>query len=176
MEGIEDLGCTEAADRLLGNSGANKLVAFDGNDTLDGGAGKDVLAGGAGSDTYKFAAGWGQDAIYEEQGTNSTDVDVVAFQTGVEYNKLWFSRTGDNLLIQYLGTADALSIADWYKDPKAKVERIEVNGYAINGVANIEALTTQMAAFSAPASMGNLSKISQSTIYSSMGKYWAVKV
>lgn len=75
LEGVESVGGTRFADRLLGDGGVNVLQGLggddvirgrggrdvleggDGDDHLDGGGGGDVLSGGAGDDTLVGGAG-----------------------------------------------------------------------------------------------------------------------
>lgn len=54
-----------AANVLDGRGGADNLNAGGGNDILIGGAGDDLLSGGTGFDTFMFAAGFGNDTIFD---------------------------------------------------------------------------------------------------------------
>jgi Ca2+-binding RTX toxin-like protein len=100
-------------DVLIGNASAQMLTGGDGNDTLDGKGGADTLIGGAGNDTYIFGLGYGTDII-SDYDTTSGNSDKLSFGTGITKNNLWFSQSGNDLVIDVLGTKDSVTISNWY--------------------------------------------------------------
>jgi serralysin len=73
---IENLICSNHADRLTGNGAANRIEGRNGNDTLIGGAGNDTLYGGAGNDRLSGEAG--ADAFVFNTALNaSSNVDEI---------------------------------------------------------------------------------------------------
>ncbi|MGH8398662.1 MAG: calcium-binding protein [Gammaproteobacteria bacterium] len=120
-----------AGDDLLdgGSNGANQLLGGAGNDVLTTGAyasGGNVLAGGTGDDllngsyyvdTYVYNAGDGKDVITELGGS-----DTLQFGEGIADDQLWFTRDGNDLDIQVIGTQDLITIKGWYLGGSHHVE------------------------------------------------------
>ena len=109
---------TVFADRLYGMDGNDALSGSDdddvlngdaGNDSLGGGAGADLLAGGAGLDRYQFNPGDGSDTIYDSDSGN-----LVQFGAGIAPQNIVTTRTGEDLLLSVSGTADRLTIPDYF--------------------------------------------------------------
>ena len=76
--GADKLYGNEDADRLEGGNGADKLYGHEGADRLVGGGGADKLFGNEGADVFIFAAGHGDDTIYDFR-DNEDKVDLSAF-------------------------------------------------------------------------------------------------
>ena len=117
-DGNDILSAGRGNDILEGGVGDDQLIAGEGNDTLRGGAGNDMLAGeagndslagGAGADTYYFAAGFGQDVLTDSEGANEIVIDQ-----SISYDALWFNRSGNDLMMTVRGSADRLTISDFY--------------------------------------------------------------
>ena len=114
------------ADTLYGGDGddtlfgeeevyANSMVA---GDTLIGGKGNDALSGGTGNDVYRFAVGDGRDIIADTDGN-----DTAAF--GATDLRLMMDRLNDDLVLSTAGTADQVTVKDWYENDNNKVETIQ---------------------------------------------------
>jgi Ca2+-binding RTX toxin-like protein len=67
LRNIENLGATQANDRIIGSASDNQLWGYGGNDFIDGLAGDDVISTGTGNDTV--SGGAGNDTIVVERGT-----------------------------------------------------------------------------------------------------------
>src|SRR3546814_7043265 len=82
---------------------------------------------GNGSDTYQVGRGDGVDSIVQSDITDaSTTTDVVKFSTGVSYDQLWFSQSGDDLKIDVIGEASgSVLLKDWYTDTSRQVDSIQ---------------------------------------------------
>lgn len=142
-------------DTLSGNALANRIEGNVGNDLLSGAAGNDALLGGAGNDTYQFARTDGQDVITDTDATAGNS-DVLAFQTGVANDQLWFKHSANDLVVSVIGTTDQVTIKDWYVsgastlNTASVIESISAGGKALS-YTKVEALVNAMAVFTAPA-------------------------
>lgn len=156
----EDIDATGNAqgNLLVGNRGHNVMrgLAGDdvlqsaaGDDTLDGGAGNDVLAGGSGSDRYYFGRGGGSDRIEEEAG-GMADQDLVRFGADVAHDQLWFTRRGDDLRVDIVGSTDSLQVQGWFRDEHVRVERFQSGNGQILLAQQVNLLVDAMASFSPP--------------------------
>jgi Ca2+-binding RTX toxin-like protein len=121
---------TDVANRLVGNAGDDTLNGLGGNDVLEGGEGNDVLNGGAGADTLIGGAGndtyqWGrssdQDRIVDTGGN-----DVVAMSADLTPEQIWFGKSGDDLLVRLLASADTLAVEGWFTDANRHVEQFRL--------------------------------------------------
>lgn len=181
----EDIDATGNAlsNTLVGNRGHNVLSGLDGddvlqggagNDTLDGGAGNDLLAGGTGNDLYRFDLGDGQDRI-EEAGATPGNHDRVDFGSGIAFDALWFSRTGDDLRIEVLGSTDALTVDRWFMDDSHQVESFHTSDGLVLINRDVQRLVEAMAAFSPPAAgTASLPDAQQQVLMPLMASSWQV--
>ena len=142
------------AQRLVGTAQAERIATGSGDERIDGGAGDDTLSGGAGDDTYEFSGrAFGRDRVSDAGGD-----DTVEFTSGVAWDQLWFSRTGDDLLIELMGTESEVTVEGWWSgaldsevDASRQVETIGAGGYTLAASA-AQQLVQAMAAMEAPAS------------------------
>lgn len=140
------------ADTLDGNNGSDTLYGFSGNDTLTGDSGHDTLFGGSGADILK--AGSGDDHIYAGTGndlaingytgndtyyfglgdgnnsinnndTDSSSVDKVVFLAGVLPDAINVVRNGNHLVFELTQSAETLTISNYYRDEKSKIDLLE---------------------------------------------------
>ncbi|WP_411877770.1 calcium-binding protein [Polaromonas sp. YR568] len=109
-----------------------------------------TLTGGAGSDTYTAYGGMGQDRIAENDAT-AGNTDVLSFGTGIATNQLWFSHTGNDLAISLIGTADKMTVQNWYLGNPYHVEQIKTSDNKVLLDTQVEALVQAMAGFTPPA-------------------------
>jgi Ca2+-binding RTX toxin-like protein len=135
---------------LTGNSGNNVLTGNAGNDTLDGGAGADTLAGGTGNDTYVLGRGYGAD-IAQENDSTAGNTDLAQFLSGVSQYQIWFQHTGNDLVASIIGTADKLTVQNWYSGTANHVEQFKTADGKTLLDGNVQNLVNAMAAFSPPA-------------------------
>ena len=152
--------------------GYNTLRGGNGNDTitgrgiLEGGAGNDTLtgsgifAGGTGddlliasdaysSDTYLFNLGDGHDTINDFGYSDSKD--KLCFGTGVDYNELWFSRAGNDLAINVIGTSDQITINSWFSSGYYQIGTIQAGDGKALIASQVQNLVNAMASFAPPA-------------------------
>jgi Ca2+-binding RTX toxin-like protein len=109
------------ANVLIGNAGNNILTGGDGNDTLSGGKGNDALNGGIGNDIFQVARGDGQDTITDASGTG----DRLSFASGINPLDLMLSQSANDLRIAVYGSADQVTIANWYGGATNQVETVQ---------------------------------------------------
>ncbi|WP_241696568.1 cadherin domain-containing protein [Stenotrophomonas sp. SAM-B] len=145
-------------DTLYGGDGDDLLDAQAGNDTLYGGAGNDILIGGDDSDVYLIDRSSGADEIrnYDSSGD---DIDVIGYRD-ISRNDLWFSRTGDDLVISVIGTSVQTTIKGWYTTTNAsdrasyKIDFFLAGEHATSTI-NAEALVALMAGKTKPATLAD---------------------
>lgn len=147
----------DLANLILGNSGNNildggagtdSLRGSAGADTLIGGLGNDLLDGGAGNDTYRFSRGDGQDSIWESD-TTVGNQDVLSFDSTVAFDQLWFKRVGNNLEVSVIGTADKLTVSNWYVSSQWHVEQVAASDKILVDT-QVQALVDAMASMTPP--------------------------
>ena len=96
---------------LGGTDGDDTLTGFFGVDTLDGGLGNDLLLGGDDGDSYVFDIGYGNDRILDAQTSIFfNDPDKVIFGAGVTTADVILSRLGDDLVFEFAGVNDSLTV------------------------------------------------------------------
>ena len=135
----------EGDDALMGEAGGDVLEGGAGGDQLAGGTGNDALDGGSGDDIYYFAAGFGTDTLADQNlGVNA---DEVHFQAA-SYNRLWFQRAGNDLRILEVGTANTVTVRQWFTGVDHQVESIvaDTSGMVLTA-GKVSGLVSAMASF-----------------------------
>lgn len=159
------------ANVMIGNSAANVLTGGAGNDTLDGGAGNDTLVGGQGADTYLFGVGSGSDLI----SNSDTDLgaDKLVFGAGIAEDQVWFARSGNDLVVSLLGSADRATLQGWYSSTSNQLDRFLLNDGTFLVAARVDQLVAAMSAFSSPpASVADLSATQQQVVETAIAANW----
>lgn len=76
--------------------------------------------------------------------------DTITFGSGVADNQLWFSQSGNDLLISVIGTTATDTIQGWYSNPNSASDVFKTStGNTLSG-ANVANLVNAMASFSVP--------------------------
>lgn len=134
--------------QLSGGLGNDQLFGTVLNDLLSGAAGNDTLYGGLGSDSYSFGRNGGQDVIDDADATTG-NLDQLTFGPGVANDQLWFSQSGQDLVVSVIGSTDQVTIRQWSAGASRHVERITAGGKSLadTQVAN---LVQAMSAMSPP--------------------------
>jgi Ca2+-binding RTX toxin-like protein len=132
-------------DKLDGGAGNDYLYGEAGNDTLHGGAGNDTLNGGLGNDLYQFVRGDGQDVIVDIGGS-----DTLQFGESISFDQLWFTKVGNNLEINVVGTADKVTVNNWFLGTAYQVELIQTEEGNLSS-ANVQSLVDAMKGYAPPA-------------------------
>ena len=103
-------------DILNGGSGDDILNGGEGYDVLNGGSGNDILNGGNGhKDRYEFEAGHGQDVINDRGDVNYPENYNDLVFKGASSADAKFLRYGDDLVIQAYGSADSVTLPDYFR-------------------------------------------------------------
>ena len=103
-------------DHLDGGGDADLVMGGAGADTLNGGTGNDTLQGGEGADVYVIGHDSGQPTIVNEDRSDSPAQDTLSFGEDVSATDLWFSESGDDLMITELGTSNEVTVQDWFRN------------------------------------------------------------
>lgn len=105
-----------------GTAGASTLAGTTGNDILDGQGKATLIIGGGGNHTYLMRQGYGAVAIDNATNNGGAAQGEIDFGRGVSEQNLWFTRSGDDLVAQILGSADAVDVKSSFgSNPSAQV-------------------------------------------------------
>ncbi|WP_460077456.1 putative Ig domain-containing protein, partial [Roseibium sp. ROS1] len=88
------------------------VFGTDNNDWIAAGAGNDTIRLGTGSDVVEFGRGDGQDRI--SSSVADTGADTLLMKAGVTPGDVVLSESGSNLLLTIRGTADTLTVEDYF--------------------------------------------------------------
>ncbi len=108
---------------LTGNAGNDTVYGGDGSDTITGGTGDDSLIGGNGSDIYMFNIGDGDDTITEYDALYNS-VDKIVFGSGITRSNVYFTKSGDDMIISIYGTGDSITIKNASVSEYFQIEKL----------------------------------------------------
>jgi hypothetical protein len=130
-----DASQTSADVTLTGdNQDSEVLNGGAGTDTLIAGTGDTTLNGGSGVTTYEFGSSFGQDTVNNNGGSSASG--TITF-TAANDEDLWFQQSGNNLVVDLLGTNNAITVDNWFGSSAGA----QVQGFTAGGLT----LDTQMA-------------------------------
>src|SRR5262249_30983831 len=138
-----------SANILLGGDGDDSIAASGGNDTIDGGLGTNTLNGGTGNDTYKLERTYGASDITDNDSTGG-NTDVLQLGSDVARDQLWFKQSGNDLVVQVIGTGAQTTIKDWYSGSDHQIEQIKTSTNDTLSNSNVQNLVDAMASLSVP--------------------------
>jgi hypothetical protein len=95
--------------------------------------------------------GDGVDTIQECFDYYGGSVDVLRFGAGISNSDLWFSRSGNSLIVQVLGDGGQVQISNWYAGSQYRVEEIRLADGRKTSAGQVDALVQAMSAFAPPA-------------------------
>ncbi|WP_138379547.1 cadherin domain-containing protein [Luteithermobacter gelatinilyticus] len=127
-EGHDTLRGDAGDDSLYGEAGNDTLEGGEGNDVLYGGRGVDMLQGGLGDDSYLFGRNDGQNTIIDASGAN----EIAFAANDVSYDQLWFSRSGDDLIIEVIDGDTRVTLRNYYAAGTA-LRRIVTSSHSLSG-------------------------------------------
>jgi Ca2+-binding RTX toxin-like protein len=154
--GLEVIG-NQLGNLLRGGVGQNTLRGMEGDDTLEGAGGNDTYIGGLGNDrlvaadaksndVYEWSRGEGADLAIDAGGNDRLNVGG-----DVNQNQLWFRRSGYDLRVSIIGTADTFTAQGWFKGAANKIEHITLANGKDLSASKVQSLVSAMASFSPPA-------------------------
>ncbi|MBK8816867.1 MAG: calcium-binding protein [Methylococcaceae bacterium] len=135
--GTDNLYGLNGNDTLTGGDGIDTLSGGNDNDILDGGAGNDSLTGGAGSDTYLFGRGSGQDTVNNAD-TSTGKSDTIQFAADIAVADIAISRSGNNLVLSIIGTADKLTVTNYFLTDGVNTSIVETIKFADGTIWDVE--------------------------------------
>lgn len=135
----------------MGTAGSDAISGTSGNDVLDGRGGSDTISGGGGYDAYLMRQGYGTLTIDNSVSDGAAAQGEVDFGPGITEQNLWFSQSGDDLMVSVMGAADAVDVKGWFgTNPSAQLAGFKAfDGLHLDG--QVGQLTEAMAAYAASA-------------------------
>ncbi len=100
------------------NDNAVVRIGSSGEDLFISSADDEVFLGMAGDDTYSFSGSLGNDVI-DNTSSSAFEDDSILFNADISPEQLWFSKSGNDLLIEVLGGDQSINVVDWYGENSA---------------------------------------------------------
>ncbi|MHB8271895.1 beta strand repeat-containing protein [Bradyrhizobium sp.] len=159
-----------------GNGSGDILQAGIGNTTMNAGTGNETLNGSIGYNAYRFGTVFGQDFI-QQAGLSAAKGEIDFTSPTVTYENLWFTQSGNNLVVRLLGTNDTITVSNWFGGGGAQVQTFN----AANGLLNlsnsavaqlVSAMATYQAAHSSFNPMTATQMPTDSTLQSAITTAW----
>ncbi|TIS49851.1 calcium-binding protein [Mesorhizobium sp.] len=117
------------------------------NDQISLGQNSSVTVIGS-NDKYVFVSDSGSDTISGSQSSSSpNENNELDFGAGIDWNELWFAQQGNNLVVSVLGTADEVTINDWFTGTEDVVETIKSGDGKVLHHSDVATLVAAMAGF-----------------------------
>ena len=157
--GADTLYGGKGNDELVGDVGNDTLYGGEGDDTLYGDQGNDYMEGGKGNDTYYInydhVDNKGHDTINNYATDANTTTDIAHFGNNLDYKKLWFSKVGNDLQINVVGSDNKVTVDDWYLSANHKLDQIKTSSRTLLS-SNVDKLVNAMAAYNVPTGAGSV--------------------
>jgi hypothetical protein len=112
--------------------------------------GDDLLDGGLGNDIYRFGRGSGFDRVDNNESDSATANDRVEFGVDIDFDQLWLTQSGNDLLLNVIGSSDTIRVQNWYSNSAAVADILRTADGKELTEARVQALVSAMAAFSPP--------------------------
>jgi hypothetical protein len=151
---------------LTGNNYGANIFQF--------GAGTETAIGGARKNVYQASTGTGQaDIVLPTSAGSANELDFVG---GITDNNLWFQRSGNDLMIDLLGTQTQVDVGGWFSNNANPLQEITAGGLKLDG--QISQLVQAMATYSAnhagfDPTTSSLSSIPNDTsVQTALGSTW----
>lgn len=118
LSGTNEIAIMTGAGNVVLVSGSHNMASFG------AGGGQSITATGT-SDVYNFAKGSGADTISNGVSTNKTATNELDFGAGIASNQLWLQRSGNNLVIDVMGTKDSVTVSNWFTGTANQLQTIK---------------------------------------------------
>ena len=145
-DGIDFLDGGSGDDQLRGGAGNDMMTGGSGADQFTGGIGNDTMTGGSGNDVYNFAGGDGQDTIIDSDPFVGNQ-DRAVFGATIDSLDLVISRQANDLRLVIHGSADQVTVKDWYSSGTNRIEAIQAGNGEVLLSTQVDQLIQAMAAF-----------------------------
>jgi trimeric autotransporter adhesin len=112
-------GTSAGSDQIKASSNQAALIAGGGSSTLTGGAYKDFYAAGKVSDTITTGATANVVSVNKGDGATTlapttSATNVLSLGAGIDTESLFFTKTGNNLILTDGVTGDSINFTNWY--------------------------------------------------------------
>jgi Ca2+-binding RTX toxin-like protein len=161
---VENLTLTgSSAINGTGNASAN---VFNGNSAAN------TFTGAAGNDTYNFRRTSGVDTLIDNDSTAGNN-DQLLFASDVAANQLWFKHSGNDLVIDIIGTANSAVIKNWYTSGSNHIETLKSGDGKTLTDNHVQNLVNAMAGLTEPPSgQTSLTPAQQTTLAPVFAANW----
>jgi hypothetical protein len=161
----DTLQVTGTGDLLSANGDANTLSAGAGTNTLVATGDNEVYVAGAGNTTISNAS---------SSGAASGQLNIT---DGFTHNELWFAQSGNDLVVDMMGTSQTVTISNWFGSASNSLAEISAgDGYMIDsGVAQlVQAMATYVEDHPGfdPAASGNTQVPNDPALQSALAASW----
>ena len=125
------------------NGAGQTVTPWTNGDTLtSGGFANSTLAGSGDAVDYLFDAGDGDVTV-----ANSNDASQLDFGPGISDSQLWFTQSGNDLLINIIGSQDQVDVENWFSGGQ-NAQLAEINDASGNAIGSgLNQLIAAMATF-----------------------------
>jgi len=130
--GINIAVATGTHDKITGNSATDTLTAAGSSDTLVAGTGGGTLIASGSGDFMSFGTTAGSVAIINGTSANTTASNELDFGSGLTDEKLWLKQSGNNLVIELLGTSTAVTVRGWFAHTYNQLGSITAGGLTLD--------------------------------------------
>jgi Ca2+-binding RTX toxin-like protein len=131
---------------LYGEAGNDILYSGSAGSNLNGGAGNDRLIGTSAYDIFTFDGEFGRDTVV---GMVNATPDGATF-SGQGINQLWFTKSGNNLLVSAIGTTNNVTFSNWYLSDQYRTNIISTLDNKLIRLDQVNNLVSAMAALTPP--------------------------
>ena len=89
--------------------------------------------------------------VLQENDATAGNRDTLQFTGGIATNQIWLRQVSNNLEVSVIGTADKMTISNWYLGSQYRVEEIKTSDGKVLLDSQVQNLVQAMASFAPPA-------------------------
>jgi Ca2+-binding RTX toxin-like protein len=145
--GADLLSTTETGDTLMAGGGTQLLTSSNNFNTLVAGTGTDTLINSGSGGAYVYNSGDGSASIVNGSLSNASASNQLQFGTGFTDENLWFQQSGNNLVIDVMGTNNQVTVNNWFAGAGDQLQSFTAGGLKLDGA--FSNLVQAMATYSA---------------------------
>jgi Ca2+-binding RTX toxin-like protein len=131
--GADLLSTTETGDTLMAGGGASVLTSSNNFNTLVAGSGTDTLINSGSGGAYVYNSGDGSASIVNGSLSNAGASNQLQFGTGFTDENLWFQQSGNNLVIDVMGTNNQVTVNNWFAGAGDQLQGFTAGGLKLDG-------------------------------------------